>query len=284
MTLVYACIAPHGSEAVQSLASESNKRKFRKTTDGLRRLALEVGRTKPDTIVVASPHNLRLSKKIGIVLSENSTGTLMASPRARASVTLKTRSDVEFATELLERSRRARLPVVGANYGTNTGITSDMPMDWGTLVPLWFMIPQCKRKPRVVIVTPSREIPLFRNFQFGRDIAEQSEANRKKRVAFVASADQAHTHKKDGPYGFSVRAKEYDSLVLDAVNNNQIGEVMSIKPSLVEAAKPDSLWQMAVLAGIANKVNLKADLVSYDVPTYFGMICANFRRIRNYRK
>jgi len=53
---------------------------------------------------------------------------------------------------------------------------------------------------------------------------------------------------------------------------------MSIKPDLVEAAKPDSLWQMTILAGIADKLKLKSDLVSYDAPTYFGMICANFKR------
>jgi len=282
MTVVYACIAPHGSEAVEQLASKSSKRKFRRTTDGLRKVALEVGRAKPDTIVIATPHNIRLSKNIGIILSENCTGTLRASLRSRVSVSLKTKCDVEFAAKILESSRRARLPVVGVNYGTNEGVTSDMPMDWGTLVPLWFMIPRCRRKPRVVIVTPSREIPLLRNFQFGRIIAEQSETNPKKRVVFVASADQAHTHKRSGPYGFSRKAKEYDSLILDSVNNDRIGKVMSIKPDLVEAAKPDSLWQMAILAGIADKVTLEADLVSYDVPTYFGMICANFRRVCKY--
>jgi aromatic ring-opening dioxygenase LigB subunit len=131
----------------------------------------------------------------------------------------------------------------------------------------------------VVIVTPSREIPLSKNFEFGRMIAEQSEANRRKRVVFVASADQAHAHKKTGPYGFNRQAKEYDKLVLSALNRNRIRAVMTFKPSLVKAAKPDSLWQMIVLAGIADKIRLKAEMVSYDVPTYFGMICASFHRI-----
>jgi len=61
--------------------------------------------------------------------------------------------------------------------------------------------------------------------------------------------------------------------------SNRIGAVMTFKQSLVEAAKPDSLWQMAMLAGIADKIKLKPELVSYDVPTYFGMICASFRRV-----
>lgn len=278
MTLVYACIAPHGSETIEQLASKTNKKKFRKTRNGLRKLAAEVGRAKPDTIVLATPHNLKLWKNIGVILAENSTGTLQASPRNRRSVSLKTRCDVEFAKKLLKRSKRAKLPVIGANYGTNEGVTSDMPMDWGTLVPLWFMIPRCRRKPRLVIVTPSREIPLSKNFQFGQVIAEQAAADRKKRIIFVASADQAHAHKRAGPYGYNRRAREYDVSVLNALRRNQIGEVMAIKPDLVEAAKPDSLWQMAILAGIADKVKLRPQLLSYDVPTYFGMICANFIR------
>jgi len=279
MTLVYACIAPHGSEAIEQLASKAAVNKFRKTRDGLRRLASDVGKARPDTIVIATPHNLRLRERIGIVLAENSTGTLQASPRNKKTVSLKAKCDVKFASELLERSTRKHLPVVGAHYGTSEGVTSDMPMDWGTLVPLWFMVPRCRRKPMVVIVTPSREIPLSKNFEFGRIIAEQAEANQKKRVVFVASADQAHAHKKSGLYGFNRQSKDYDRMVLEALIRNRINAVMTFKQSLVKAAKPDSLWQMTVLAGIADKIKLKSEIVSYDVPTYFGMICARFRRI-----
>ena len=279
MPLVYACIAPHGGETIEKLAPKASVEKFRKTRDGLRILGAEVGRAKPDTIVLATPHNLRLWKNIGVVTAENSTGTLHASPRSKNVINLKTKCDVKLAKELLDRSAQAKLPVVGANYGTSEGVSSDMQMDWGTLVPLWFMIPRCKRKPKLVIVTPSREIPLSQNFQFGRVIARVAEADRRKRVVFVASADQAHAHKRSGPYGYSPKAKEYDTLVLDALDRNRMSDVMHMRPDFVEAAKPDSLWQMTILAGIMDKVKLRAELVSYDAPTYFGMICASFRRV-----
>ena len=279
MTLVYACIAPHGSETIGQLAPKAAANKFRKTRDGLRRLASDVGKARPDTIVLATPHNLRLCGKIAIVLSENSTGILQASPRNKKTVSLKAKCNVKFAKQLLERSARSHLPVVGAHYGTTEGVTSDMPMDWGTLVPLWFMMPRCRKRPRIVIVTPSREIPLSKNFEFGQMIARQAEVDRAKRIVFVASADQAHAHKHTGPYGFSKQAKNYDKMVLDALMNNRMGAVMTFKQDLVSAAKPDSLWQMAMLAGIADQIRLKSEIVSYDVPTYFGMICASFRRI-----
>jgi aromatic ring-opening dioxygenase LigB subunit len=228
-------------------------------------------------MVIATPHNLRIWKRIGIVTAENSTGTLRASPRNKTSVSLRVQCDVDFANKLLLRSTRRNLPVVGANYGTSEGISSDMPMDWGTLVPLWFMMRRCRKKPKIVIVTPSREIPLSKNFEFGRILASQAEAERSKRIVFVASADQAHAHRKSGPYGFSKRAKEYDSFVLDAIRKNHIGRIMGLKTDLVESAKPDSLWQMAMLAGIADRIKLQAELISYEVSTYFGMICAGFR-------
>ena len=277
MTLVYACIAPHGSEIIPRLASESAFRKFRKTRDGLSKLASEVARAKPDTIVIASPHNLKVWKRIVVVTAENSTGTLQASPRNKKSVSLKAKCDVGFAQELLTNALKRNLPTVGANYGTSDGVTSDMPMDWGTVVPLWFILPRCRPKPKIVIVTPSREIPLRQNYLFGRVIGSLSNRTTR-RIVFVASADQAHRHRKSGPYGFSNRAKEYDRFVLGAIKRNDIGSIMGMRRKLVDAARPDSLWQMTMLAGVVDEIKVRPQVLSYDVPTYFGMICASFRR------
>jgi aromatic ring-opening dioxygenase LigB subunit len=280
LTLVYACIAPHGSEIIPRLASKSTLRKFQKTRDGLTKLASEVAKAKPDIIVIATPHNLKVWTKIAVITSENSTGTLQASPRNKRSVSLKAKCDADFAQRLLANALKRKLPTVGVNYGTSEGVTSDMPMDWGTLIPLWFILPRCRPKPRVVIVTPSREIPLRQNFLFGRVIGELSDRTAR-RVVFVASADQAHRHRKGGPYGFSNRfsnrSKEYDKFVIESIKRNQIGSIMSLRGKLVEAARPDSLWQMTMLAGALEARNITPQVLSYDVPTYFGMICASFR-------
>jgi len=99
-----------------------------------------------------------------------------------------------------------------------------------------------------------------------------------KRCIFVASADQAHAHKKSGPYGFSKAAAMYDRLVLDAIRANRIDRIMNLEAKLVEDAKPDSLWQMTMLVGVLSKVRLYSAFFSYQVPTYYGMICAGFRR------
>jgi len=280
MPLSYACIAPHGGEVIRQLATGSAVGRFQKTRSGMLKLAKEIRQAKPDTIVIATPHNLRLWGKIGVVISENSSGTLQGSRGSKRSVHLKVKCDREFARELLARTARKRLPVVGANYGSAEGATSNLPMDWGTLVPLWFNTKGRKNDPKVVIVTPSREIPLSQNYEFGRAIAELAEKG-SKRYVFIASADQAHAHKKSGPYGFSVKAAEYDRIVMNAIEMGRLEFIMKLRTKLVEDAKPDSLWQMTMLAGALSRVKMQGQLYSYQVPTYYGMLCAGFRRMQS---
>ena len=250
---------------------------FSPTRKGMRVLATAVHAARPDTIVVASPHNLRLHKHIGVVTTENSSGR---TAEGRKEIRLRARCDVEFATKLAEAGEAAGLPVVAANYGVLDGPLSDMAMDWGTMIPLWFFFKGARPKTRIVIVTPSREIPLVQNVEFGKVIAETADGE-KKRVVFVASADQAHRHQKSGPYGFDRRAAVYDRQVVDLIRHNKLEEIVKMSPGFVDGARPDSLWQMAMLVGALTVVPMKAELVSYQVPTYYGMLCASYQPIKS---
>lgn len=197
--------------------------------------------------------------------------------RGPAQLTIRVKTDLDFADALVAEARRRGVPTVGANYATASGRYSNMPLDWGTLVPLWFFVRGYRVKPKVVVVTPSREIPLRQNVRFGMLIADVAERSRK-RVVFVASADHAHAHRKSGPYGFSPAAARYDALMVAAVREGNPRSVLRIKPELVAKAKPDSLWQMAMLTGLAERLRMRAEFLSYDVSAYYGMICAAFRR------
>jgi len=275
MPLEYACIMPHGGDIIPQLANRKTEHLYENTRESVRKIARDIREVRPHTIVIASPHNLRLQNHIAIVTTENSTGQLKGSGGREVSLSLK--CDREFAQDLLKESTRKGLPVVGANYGTAEGPASDMPMDWGTLVPMWFVAREERVRARTVIVTPSREIPLSRNIAFGMVIAEIAKKS-KRRIAFIASADQAHAHKKSEPYGYHRSAAKYDLLVSRAIQKNRIESISRLSKRFVEEAKPDSLWQMAMLAGLTRIVKMKGNLLSYAVPTYYGMICASFVR------
>ena len=275
MGIVYACVAPHGSEVIPELAGD-NLRAFGETRRGMEDLAEQMKKYNPHTIVIATPHGLRLDHTIGVVTTEYSEGSLREKGKT---VRARFKCNRQLAQKILQEARKAWLPVVGVNYGTSEGPASRMQMDWGTLIPLWFFGARERKRPRIVIVTPSREIPLTQMVDFGKIIAQAAEASARK-VAFIASADQGHAHDKKGPYGFNPASKEYDELVVNAVKENNLKQLLTLDPGFVEDAKPDSLWQMAILAGLLEKVSMKGRFVSYQAPTYFGLLCASFERIR----
>ncbi|MDG6899565.1 MAG: extradiol ring-cleavage dioxygenase [Nitrososphaerota archaeon] len=273
MPLVFACIAPHGGEIVPELAGR-RLRAFLPTREGMRSLASRMGRAKPDTIVVASPHSVRLHRHIGVVTSENSSGSVA---EGNKSIRLRVKCDVEFARVLVEDADGTGLPVAGVNYGADKGPLSDLAMDWGTLIPLWFFLRGTMPKPRIVVVAPSRGVPLRQNFEFGKVVARAAERGAK-RIAFVASADQAHAHSKSGPYGYSPSAAKYDEFVVRAVNEGRLGSILELAPGVIDEAKPDSPWQIAMLAGALSMVPMEGEVLSYQAPTYYGLLCASYSR------
>jgi len=139
-------------------------------------------------------------------------------------------------------------------------------MDWGTLIPLAFL-PELP----VVVVSPARDRPLAEHESLGRAIADAAADTR---VALVASADHGHAHDPDGPYGYDPAAAAYDERVVEIVRENRLGELHGLA-ELVDAAKADSLWQLVVLHGALGE-DFDAELLSYEAPTYFGMLCAAY--------
>jgi aromatic ring-opening dioxygenase LigB subunit len=246
---------------------------FAETRKGLEKLA-EIIRDKAiETIVLATPHGLRLEATIGVVISEFTEGSLQANGNV---VKVRCICDRELARAILENAKKADISAVGVNYGTSEGPASCMPLDWGALVPLWFLIHRNSNTPKVIIVTPSREIPLQLLTRFGQVIGETAQASRKK-VAFVASADQGHAHRADGPYGFNSSSREFDEMVKLAVLESDLRPLLNLPRQFIEDAKPDSVWQIAILQGILERFPMKGQLLSYQIPTYFGMLCAAFQ-------
>ena len=279
MGIVFACVAPHGSETIRELAGNMFEA-FSETRKGMEQCASLLKEKQPETIVVATPHGLRLQGMIGVVTSEFTDGTLEENNKK---VALRCECDRQLAKGIFENARSLKLPVVAANYGTSEGPASCMPMDWGTLIPLWFLAGSDQNKPRVVIVTPSREIPLRDLVSFGNVIAETAGASAR-RVAFVASADQAHAHRANGPYGFNPASAEFDEMVKQAIVKNDLAPLLSLSPQFVEDAKPDSLWQLAILHGVLQRIAMESRFLSYQRPTYFGLLCAVYLPLKRRMK
>lgn len=276
MPIVLASIAPHGDEIVPELNPNMDD-KSERLMRAMNKLADEIFRKDPDIIVIATPHNLRIYKHIGVITTSYVEGTWGTE---HGSIHVKATCDRDFALRLYENAVKNNLPAVAVNYGVDRGELSKMCLDWGTIIPLWFIEKRYrqagKNLPPVVVITPSREIPWDLLVKFGEIIVDVSD-NLGRNVVFIASADQSHTHDPSGPYGYDETSKEFDEFVLRAVKENRLEDLLNLSPEIVERAKPDSLWQMLILHGVIKKTNLRNSFTVYECPTYFGMLVAIFK-------
>ena len=63
--------------------------------------------------------------------------------------------------------------------------------------------------------------------------------------------------------------------MVELVKRNALGELLTFEAGFPSEAKADSFWQMLMLHGAIGD-RWRADFLSYEAPTYFGMLCASF--------
>lgn len=268
--IVFACIAPHGDLAVPEACQPERAHLAASTQAAMAELGRRLEAAQPDVVVVLTPHGIHVEGHLAVVVAGRVVGALDEVP----AVALDLRTDRGLATAAVDALRAAGLPVVGVSFGGNDPAEAAMPLDWGSLIPLWHLGGRRWPPLPVVIVAPARDLPPERHVEAGATIARVI-ADTGRRAAIVASADQAHTHRSDGPYGFDPAAAVHDELVVRLLRDGRLGAVRDLDPALVEAAKPDSWWQHLILLGAIGEAWLP-DVLSYEAPTYYGMLCAGF--------
>jgi aromatic ring-opening dioxygenase LigB subunit len=259
--IVFGAIAPHGDPAF---------REGSPTRMALEEIGRRLEQARPEVTIVATPHNAHVEGSFAVVTAATIAGSLAEQELefSQQGVELTCVVDRELADAVVHSLVAHDLPAVGMSYGSNDPALAQMPMDWGALIPLWFL---GRDERPVVVVSPCRERSLDDHVLAGRALAAATDG---KRAAFVASADHGHAHDPEGPFGFDPASAEYDEHVVELISKNRLGDLVSLE-SIVGAASADSLWQLLMLHGALGD-GFRAELLAYERPTYFGMLVAAF--------
>lgn len=270
--LVFACIVPHGSETIPALGGELAAR-----TATTRTAFEEVGRrmeaTRPETVVVITPHGVRVAGAVCVMTTERAFGVLEG-PGGRVEVDMAV--DTALAQGIATRAwQDYGVPTATAIYGASSGDGCFTPLDWGAVVPLWFLGARWTPQPALISMTPSRVLSPAQLADFGTALAETA-AQSGRRVALIASADWGHAHQADGPYGIDPASPEFDAMVVDALKADDLERLVTTDLDFADRAKVDGLWQVAMLAGARRHTPLRGEFLAYQVPSYFGMLVAAY--------
>jgi aromatic ring-opening dioxygenase LigB subunit len=269
--LVFASIAPHGSIAVAEWCTPEQRPLAARTRAAFDDLGRRFDAARPDVTVLLTPHHVHVEGHMAVVVSGAMHGVLEG---GASRVELTALVDRDLARAVQRALDDAAVPTVGISYGANDQAAAVMPMDWATQIPIHFMGGRATPAVPIVMIAPARDLSWDLHVTAGRAIAKAA-AESGKRVALIASCDHGHAHDPKGPYGYSPASKIFDERVVDLVKRNALGELLSFEPPFVADAKADSFWQMLMLHGAIGD-RWRADFLSYEVPTYFGMLCAAF--------
>ncbi|MGD9711570.1 MAG: aromatic ring-opening dioxygenase subunit LigB [Thermomicrobiales bacterium] len=285
--IVLGAVMPHGWTLIPELSPDAEGATA--TVQAMHRIEALFTESRPDLIVLATPHNVRVEGEICLPRVGRGAGSILYKGRT---VEMNVPMDVPFTEALAERARARGLPIALAGFAGNNPNQSVIPLDWGAMVPLWFLghgrnrpglgdvlaeTPADDFGPLVVLVSPSRALDRLVNVAFGEVVAEVA-ANAGRRVAFIASCDWSHAH-RGSRYGENIAAAEaLDAEVVGALQAGDPGRLIDLDEELVSSAAIDGLWQALMLAGVLNKAPMDVTFLSYEVAESFstGLAVAAF--------
>ena len=274
--LIFACIAPHGSMIIP-LLGEKGAEKALATRAAMKDLGRRVAAAQPETLVVITPHGHRVDGCFSLLNNRRVQGTLGPEPESNGhSFTLTFEVDKELNAAIVEEARALNVPAVRLGYAVPDETQFWQPLNWGALVPLWFLGVPLDPQPRVVIACPDRgNMPWELFSPFGLAIRKAAETL-DRRIAFIASADLGHAHDAQGPYGYDIASKEFDIALIDAVKAQDLARLLEFDLNWLKRASTDSYGQILNLYGAIRGTGFRGELLSYEVPTYFGMMCVAY--------
>jgi aromatic ring-opening dioxygenase LigB subunit len=290
-TIAFACIAPHGWLLIP-LVSGPDGVKARASRAAMEELGRRMEAARPETVVVVEPHSLLVDGAISLldsarVRGESGGSTSFGAPEHRYAMTFDV--DQELNAAIVEEARSQDVPVARVR---NFVEAAPLSIEWGTLTPLWFLGAAFTPPPRLVVANAGnlhaftgqgvrqaghfgQDIPREAYIRFGRAVRAAAVRTRR-RIAFVASVDLGHRHSAEGPFGFDPASAECDRAVLDAVRANALDRMLSYEAEWVDRGLTEAVEPCLALHGLLEGAGLQAEVLSYEVPTYFSMMCVAY--------
>ena len=206
-----------------------------------------------------TPHNVHVEGHFAVVDRGRAWGSTRPTARSRA--------------DLVAAIRAAGLPVVGVSYGGNDPAEAELPLDWGTEVPLRFVHAAAGRRRRAGARPPARRArPARRGDRARRPAA--------RRVALSRAPTTAHAHDA----GRAVRLRPGRGGLRRALP--RAARPRAARLPAARGARRGREGRLALAAPRApgRRLRGRAELLAYAAPTYYGMAVGRIALLAPHRK
>lgn len=255
-------LMPHAPILVPEVAGADAAR-CRESSAACVELARRVVAAHPDRLFLVSPHAPSRDDAFGLHEGARLAGTLAEFGFADAAVDLP--NDCEALAAIAGEAAAGTLP---------TWDIPTMPLDHGSIVPLWFLAAAGWRGATCVGSLPTMT-RRGRCAAFGAAVG-RAYARLGGRVALIASGDMTHRALRGAPAGYDPRGVVFDRTMTELVRDGRLRELMELDPGLRRAAAEDSVESSIVVGAAFDFVPCGAEVLSYGHPFGVGYLVAVF--------
>ncbi|MFA6409995.1 MAG: AmmeMemoRadiSam system protein B [Candidatus Buchananbacteria bacterium] len=265
MPIVFAASVPHPPVLIPEIGKD-NIKQIKKTEDAFKKLEQDFYASKPESILIISPHGKVLADAFSINLNADYTANFK--DFGDFGLEMKFKSDYLSIQEIRAADETSKtIPIV---------LSSDQELDHGFSIPLYFLTQHLKNIP-IIPVTYST-LDYQQHFAFGQFLHRQlSKIN--KRFAVIASGDLSHRLTKEAPAGYSEKGQEFDNKLIELIKNKDFAGLLKIDPELISQAGECGLRSIIILAGIIESLNFAPEILSYEGPFGVGYLISEFKLV-----
>lgn len=259
MSLVFTAIVPHPPSLAPTPAP-ANPDELAKTRAAYQNLEKLLYSSKPDLLVIITPHGTVFPSAWQVVLGDTLSGNLEEFSDFSTKITV--RGSIGFSHSLKERAEDHRFPVV---------LQSARPLNYSCIIPLLYLTPHLPQLRVVPLVVSGDDIPS--QYEFGKLLREEL-FRINDRVAVIASADLAHRLNRESPLGYSRSARLFDEKLRSALESGSVDDILTLSDHLIEDAVTCGLRPIALLLGTLFRKPFRAQALAYEYPHGVGYYTA----------
>ena len=258
--IVFAGIAPHPPLLVPEVGG-SRIEQVADSQRALREFARRLIDTRPETIIVISPHSPLDPRVFTARANEELNGDFRDFHAPDVKLTFKNDLELLDAIKRAASHESVELHKLGRDH----------PLDHGAMVPLYYLSEAGWNGPIVVIgfTLQSNE----KHMAFGRAIEKAARAINR-RTALVASGDLSHRLIVGGPYEYEPLAHLFDEQVVEAIAAGDPEGILGIDPDLRNLAGECGYRSIVIALGSAGENLRSHQVLSYEGPFGVGYMVA----------
>lgn len=239
------------------------------TINAAKKASMEIKNKKPSTIIVITPHAPAFEDYIYISEDKVLKGNFKRF--GRSDVALSMDNNLSLIQSIISYAAEEGIQAGGIDKATASRYGLENELDWGALVPLYYVLKEYNNF-KLVHISISY-ISMEELYRFGMCIKKAIEASDEE-VVFIASGDLSHKLAHDGPYGYCEEGKRFDELVVKSIKENNVKSLLDIDDKFCEDAGQCGLRSFVIMYGALDGYEIKPEVYSYEAPFGVGYCIA----------